>query len=282
LTHGISYGETRDWHASRDADRLKIDEARRKGKVIVAGIFRAILFDLDDTLLENNMDRFLPAYFGLLTPHMASYVPPDKFMSALLAATRAMVENTDPTLTNQQVFAADFFPRVGRTADELMPVFEDFYATQFGQLRSLTRCRPEARAVVQAVFDAGLDVVIATNPLFPETAIRQRMEWADVADFPFRLVTSYETMHACKPHSQYYQEIAECIGRKASECVMVGDDWKNDIAPALQAGLRTYWVNTSTKALDPKGWLNPSGLEFDPPAHGTLADFSLWLAQEER
>jgi len=43
---------------------------------------------------------------------------------------------------------------------------------------------PEARSVVQAVFDAGYDVVIATNPLFPDTAIRQRMEWADVAEFP--------------------------------------------------------------------------------------------------
>jgi HAD superfamily hydrolase (TIGR01549 family) len=250
--------------------------------VIVADTLRAILFDLDDTLLENNMDRFLPAYFGLLTPHVAGYVPPDKFMPALLAATRAMVENADPTITNQQVFAADFFPRVGRTADELMPVFDDFYATQFGKLRSHARCLPEARAAVQAAFGAGYDVVIATNPLFPETAIRQRMEWADVADFPFKLVTSYETMHACKPHPQYYEEIAERIGRKPQECVMVGDDWKNDIAPALQAGLRIYWVNTSAEALDPKGFPNPSGLEFDPRAHGTLADFSRWLAQERQ
>jgi HAD superfamily hydrolase (TIGR01549 family) len=240
---------------------------------------RAILFDLDDTLLENNMERFLKGYFGLLTPHVASLVPPDKFMPALLAATRAMVENTDPTLTNQQAFTADFFPRVGRTMDEMMPVFDDFYATQFGKLYSQARRLPEARAVVQAAFDAGYDAVIATNPLFPETAIRQRMEWADVADFPFKLVTSYETMHTCKPHPRYYREIVERIGRQPGECVMVGDDWKNDIAPALQAGLRAYWVNTSAAALDPKGLPNSSGLEFDPHARGTLADFGRWLAK---
>jgi FMN phosphatase YigB (HAD superfamily) len=43
---------------------------------------RAVLFDLDDTLLENSMDRFLKAYFGLLTPNMAHLIPPEKFISA--------------------------------------------------------------------------------------------------------------------------------------------------------------------------------------------------------
>ena len=229
---------------------------------------RAVLFDLDDTLLENNMDRFLKGYFGLLAPHVAHLVPPDKFMPALLAATRTMVEHTDPTITNQQAFIADFFPRVGRAAEEMMPVLDDFYATQFGKLRDLTRPKPEARAAVQAAFDAGCDVVIATNPLFPETAIRQRMEWADVADFPYRLVTSYEVMCSTKPHPRYYVKIAQHIGREPGECVMVGDDWENDIAPAMQVGLRAYWLNTTADA--------PADT---PTARGTLAQFGAWLAR---
>ncbi len=235
----------------------------------MAAIIRAVLFDLDDTLLENNMDRFLRGYFGLLTPHVAHLVPPDQFMPALLAATQAMVKHTDTTVTNQQAFIADFFPRVGRTAEELMPVFDDFYATQFGKLRGLARPVPEARPVVQAALDAGCDVVIATNPLFPETAIRQRLEWAGVADLPYRLVTSYEVMCSCKPHARYYAEIVERIGRKPGECVMVGDDWENDIAPALRAGLHAYWVNPSAEV--------PAG--FDPRMRGTLAQFGQWLAE---
>ena len=230
---------------------------------------RAILFDLDDTLLENNMDRFLKGYFSLLAPHMAQLVPPDKFMPALLASTRVMVENADPAVTNQQAFSADFFPRVGRTMEEMMPAFDNFYATQFGQLRSLTRPRPEARAVVQSAFEAGLDVVIATNPLFPEAAIRQRMEWAGVADFPFKLVTSYEIVHASKPNPRYYAEIAGCLGRQPGECVMVGDDWSNDIAPAMQAGLHAYWLNQPARL--------PEG--FNPRARGTLATFGRWLSE---
>jgi FMN phosphatase YigB (HAD superfamily) len=54
---------------------------------------------------------------------------------------------------------------------------------------------------------------------------------------------------------------------------MVGDDWGNDIAPAMRAGLRAYWINTNAGMLDPKG------LESDSCARGTLADFGRWLTE---
>lgn len=229
---------------------------------------RAVLFDLDDTLLENNVDRFLKAYFGLLAPHMAHMVPSEKFISALIRATSAMITNQDPSITNQQAFMDEFFPMVGRTAEEMMPLFDEFYAVQFGKLRSLTRPNPSARAAIQAAFDAGCDVVIATNPVFPETAIRQRMEWAGVSDFPFKLITSYEVMHAAKPSCRYYREILEHIGRRADECVMVGDDWGNDMVPAMKAGLQIFWINAETNTMT----------ALDPSARGTLAEFEEWFS----
>jgi len=37
-------------------------------------MIRAILFDLDNTLLTNSMDRFLPAYLELISAHAAGHV----------------------------------------------------------------------------------------------------------------------------------------------------------------------------------------------------------------
>jgi HAD superfamily hydrolase (TIGR01549 family) len=230
----------------------------------MSNTIRAVLFDLDDTLLENNVDRFLKAYFDLLTPSMAHLVPPEKFISALIYATQAMIKNNDAAVTNQQAFINVFFPRVGRTAQEMMPLFDDFYATQFGKLRSLTRPNPSARAVIQTAFDSGCDVVIATNPVFPETAIRQRMEWAGVSNFPYRLITSFEVMHAAKPNPRYYREILEHICRGPEQCIMVGDDWRNDIEPAMKVGLQVFWVNPATDSMN----------AIDPSAGGTLAEFN--------
>ncbi len=224
---------------------------------------RAVLFDLDDTLLVNDMDRFLKAYFGLLTPLVANLVPPHKFISALYHATSAILDNKDPEVTNQQAFSNDFFPRVGRTPEEMIPIFDHFYAEEFGKLRSLTSPDPSARSAIQATLDAGCEVVIATNPVFPDTAIRQRIEWAGVLDFPFRLITSYELMHAAKPSCRYYSEILEYIGRSPHECLMVGNDWVNDIEPAVKTGLQVFWVNAGTSSIS----------EIDSFSRGTLTEF---------
>jgi FMN phosphatase YigB (HAD superfamily) len=224
---------------------------------------RAVLFDLDDTLLENDMNRFVKEYFALLTPHMARLVPPEKFVPALWRGTYAMMANRDRTITNRQAFIADFFPRVGRSVEEMMPLFDDFYTNRFHELRSLTRPRTAARSVLQAALGHGCDIVIATNPIFPETAIRHRMAWAGVSDFPFRLVTTYEVMHAAKPDPFYYTEILERIGREPDESIMVGNDWGNDMEPAMKAGLRVFWINGTSVITN----------DLDPGARGTLEDF---------
>ena len=50
-----------------------------------------------------------------------------------------------------------------------------FYAEDYPGLRSLTRPRPAAVETVRAAFERGCRVAIATNPLFPRTAIEQRL-----------------------------------------------------------------------------------------------------------
>lgn len=234
-------------------------------------MIQAILLDLDDTLLENDMDRFVPAYLEALGQHMAEFFPPEELISHLLQATDAMVQDTDPARTNREAFNAAFFPALGRSREELEPHFDAFYATQFSELRHVTRVRPQARNVVEWAFEKELQVVIATNPLFPRIAVEQRLEWAAVptSQFPYHLVTSYENMHATKPHPAYYREIAQRLSRQAEECLMVGDNWDADIRPALSVGMEAYWI-ADAHAQAPDG-------DFAPVAQGSLSDFDRWI-----
>ena len=50
--------------------------------------------------------------------------------------------------------------------------------------------------------------------MFPHQAVEARLAWAGVpvTEYPYTLVTSYENMHAAKPHQAYYQEILAKIG----------------------------------------------------------------------
>lgn len=47
-----------------------------------------LLIDLDDTLLVNDIDTFLPAYLKALGKHMTAFVAPELMIQHLLAATK--------------------------------------------------------------------------------------------------------------------------------------------------------------------------------------------------
>ena len=159
----------------------------------------AILYDLDDTLLVNSMDTFVPAYLGALTEFMADHVEPRRLTDSLLAAIRTMDRNTDWTRTNAEVFFEAFLPPLGRPQMELGSLFERFYGEVFPRLRSLTRPADGSQAAVRWAREAGHNVVVATNPMFPQTAIEQRIRWADLAPEEFDLVTTVDLPKASEP-----------------------------------------------------------------------------------
>jgi HAD superfamily hydrolase (TIGR01549 family) len=235
---------------------------------------KALLLDLDDTLLVNPVSSFIPAYFDLLSRYAERVIDPDLLLPELMRGTAAMQANDGTGPTNEEAFAAVFYPAVGHPEEELKPVFEEFYAREFPKLRRLTQPIPEARDLVEWAFGHSLQVVIATNPLFPSMAIEERLRWAGVpvSEFPYALVTSYEVMHAAKPNPAYFREIVDHLGRQPEECLMVGDDWEIDMVPASSVGIPAYWIaEPETK---------PPSTEGAAVAQGTLVE--LWAEVEAR
>ncbi len=203
--------------------------------------FKVVLCDLDGTLLPMEMNRFLQAYLGRLSLRFASSIDPKHFVQVLLAATGAMIENTDPTKTNEDVFIESFFGKLGVKPDRMMREFEHFYENDFPDLRRFTKPTPLARQVLNAAIARGCDLVLATNPIFPNVAIRERMRWAGIDDLTFAFITDYESMHFCKPKLQYYEEILHRIGAAPKDCLMVGNDLAKDMV-AAQLGMSTFLV----------------------------------------
>lgn len=224
-------------------------------------MIKAILLDLDDTLLYNNMQDFLPRYFGLLAEFAASSALAAAstqgrldMVQELLVCTREVMANNDPLLTNREVFWAAFSRRTGLSWERTEAFFARFYQERFGQLQAVTRPVPLAPELVQWCQGQGWGVVIATNPLFPPAAIEQRLAWAGlpVTAYQFDLVTTFDNMHATKPQAAYYQEIFSRMGCAPAEAIMVGDDWGNDIAPAAALGCHTYWITPDDAVLPPQ------------------------------
>lgn len=204
----------------------------------------AVLFDLDDTLLGNNMERFVPRYFQLLYNSMQDTPGGLAVIGQLWAATEHAMRTADPARTVQDVLWQALEELSGVRSDVAAPWFDAFYVEQFPLLYAATQPRLIARPLIERCLARGWQVVIATNPVFPRRAVEERLRWAGVpvTELPYALVTTYEIMHATKPHPAYYREILQRIGQEAAACLMVGDDWENDIAPAQALGLATYWT----------------------------------------
>jgi FMN phosphatase YigB (HAD superfamily) len=210
----------------------------------------AVLFDLDDTLLENDMDYFLSRYFPMISDYVQPMIEREQFMKELLFATQEMIQNQDPCVTNHDIFWSVFCQRTGLEQEEMEPFVDRFYQQNFPNLREATKPKSIAINLVQLCFDSCLKVVIATNPLFPLKAIEHRLEWAGVSvkDFNYALVTAYENMYSAKPNPAYYREILSEIEIEPNRAIMVGDDWENDIIPAKAIGLFTFWVSDEAKS----------------------------------
>lgn len=208
-------------------------------------MYKAILFDLDNTLLNSiDFDDLREEFGRLFVEYFAHVVTPDRVVQAMGDAERASDANDGTNKSNGEVFLDAFSRSVGLRPSELDPIFEVLWSEGFPKLRACWKVEPEAREVVSWIFDHGMEVVIATGMMFPKSAVEEKLNWAKVpvTEFDYSFVTHDENMHASKPHPAYYLEVLENIGRQPRECLMVGDDWEHDVVPASVVGIPVYWI----------------------------------------
>jgi FMN phosphatase YigB (HAD superfamily) len=226
-----------------------------------------LLLDLDDTLLNTNMDSFIPAYFQALAKELAPHIAPDLMLRALMSGTKQMMESEDFSQTLEQVFNAVFYPQINSPYEKTATAIENFYDCIFPTLGVVTSPKPGAKPFIDWAFSQGFRIAIATDPLFPRKATYHRLRWAGFEPEQFELVSSFENFHFSKTHPAYYAEILGRMGCPDGPVLMVGNDMDRDIRPAQMLGLATYHVDEESAS--------PSGLEAG--RQGKLADLRLWI-----
>ena len=181
-----------------------------------------------------------------------------------------MAQNQNPDCLLKEVFDDRFFPAIGMQTADLNSVISSFYSNVFPTLKDMTGVRPAAIALVKEAVSRDYRVVIATNPLFPLTAIEQRLEWAGLspAEYPFSLIPSYENMHFAKPNPAYLAELLALLGWPEVPAVMVGNNLKSDIDCARRLGLPSFHILEET---------NGSEVQSERHATGGLSQIIPWI-----
>lgn len=205
-------------------------------------MLKAVLLDLDNTLLVNPQEVFVPEYLRAVAGHFG-----EAFSVPLMRATRPLMGTRDMMTSNTDVILGELAGQTGRDAGLLRTEFEAFYRSDaYAQLVRCTQPVAGAGELLRWLGDERYMVVIATNPLYPAEAILRRLAWAGLPDTldAYALVTHADAMRFVKPDPAYYAEILGHLGVEADEALMVGDSMDNDILPAQTVGLHTCFLES--------------------------------------
>lgn len=200
---------------------------------------KAVLFDLDGTLLPIDQDNFVATYVRGLVEHAASQgYCREAAYRAVMEGSSAMQAN-DGSVTNEEAFFKAFSAALGLD-DVDRSMFDGYYVSEFQKIKEL-HCgfEPRMREAVDLVKSKGLMAVLATNPMFPSVATESRMRWAGFTPEDFAHFTTYEDYRTGKPSLNYYREVLSRLSLDPAECAMIGNDVGDDM-PAGELGMRTF------------------------------------------
>ena len=200
---------------------------------------KAVLFDLDGTLLPMDQDVFVKSYFKGIAAKLAPCgYEPKALIDAIWTGTVEMIKN-DGHITNEEAFWNCFVSIFGEKALADMPVFEKFYEENFDAVKEVCGYNPKAAETVEKLRKAGIRVALATNPIFPSIATEKRIRWAGLKPVDFEFFTTYENSKYCKPNLCYYKELLKQLGVLPEECMMVGNDVGDDMV-AEELGMEVF------------------------------------------
>ncbi len=229
------------------------------------------LFDLDGTLLPLNEEDFIKKYFGLLGEKFARMgLNPEEMIKLLWYGTKNMITNNGEK-SNEEVFWETFRP-TSEEQPKMKQSLEHFYTNEFFHVKTSTKTSIYADKIIKHLKAQGFRVILATNPLFPFVATKQRVEWAglDIRDFAY--ISTYENSFFAKPNLKYYQSILEKFALKPEETIMIGNDAEEDMI-AEKLGLATYLV---TDCLN-----NKNNIDISKYDSGSLEDLYNKLIKEK-
>lgn len=231
-----------------------------------------ILFDMDGTLVPFVNDDFIKLYFKGLTKKLAPLgYEPKKTIDDIWAGTAMMIKN-DGSRLNSEVFWETFRARNPEKLDT-KPFCDDFYENEFDEAKAALREARDLRPMINRLKNAGFELILSSNPVFPLSAMKTRLKWVNLDESDFLLVTNYDNSTFCKPNPKYFAEILEKAGKTADECVVVGNSVKEDILPAKSLGLAAFWVTDYPENPD-----NADVSSFDKGSVASAEEFLLGLA----
>lgn len=227
-------------------------------------MIQAILFDIEGTLTNLDMVKFMQNYLGILAPRFAHLIPPDKFSKQLQKTMENIQKEPKPDLTVMQYFFEDFSKATGQSVQTLKPIFENFYSSDFPALHCLVQPNSEGVKVVVNAIQHGFLTAIVSDPLMPLMAIYEQVRWSGLTPEHFKVIAALDNFHYTKPSLEFFNEVAEKLGVRPESCLLVSTH-RNDLI-SQELGMKVFLVGYTLESEDKTNY------------GGSLEDLSLLIS----
>lgn len=191
----------------------------------------AVIFDLNDTLFDD-AGCTLAGLRALAAEHPALAALPQAELftrhAALLAALEHEVYAGILSVEDARV------RRLGQLLEGVAAAYV-YHAASRGHYRPLSG----ALELLRALHKRGLQLAVLTN--CPRPVQTAKLGACGFGPYLHAAVTTSDAPP--KPDPASYHAACKALGVQPDQAVMVGDNWHNDVAGAVRAGLRTVWYN---------------------------------------
>ena len=210
-------------------------------------MLRAVLFDLDDTLIdwsgvEDNWEIRDQKYSRGVFDYICDEVQPlddfDQYVTEFRERIRAAWENGRGSLRA---------PHLGRVLKDTL-VAMGVPPGEIDERRCLEAygwkaapgliAFPEVPAVLQLLRDNGVHIAIVTNAHIPMWVRDRELAQLELLDYFVDCRVSAADVGYLKPHPDIFKCALDCVGVQPDEAIFVGDHPVADIAGAQGAGLK--------------------------------------------
>jgi FMN phosphatase YigB (HAD superfamily) len=201
-----------------------------------------LFIDLDGTLLASQQGKLRVSFIR----HATAFLKKEYrlgFFSAfkLIHEMRLAAEGGDPAIRNELRVAQVFSRKFSISEEEGLKRAREMVISIFSQLEGHFKPIAGALEFIQWASEH-YHLTLATNPVWPKVVVLKRLGWSGIAENYFKVITTAETMHHCKPDVGYYRELLDQSKITHDSVIMIGDSAKKDL-PALKVGIPVFLLS---------------------------------------
>lgn len=221
----------------------------------MAALPKAILFDLDDTIISAGSRKLV--FLTLAEEFAAAFAPLTPAEAAARLEAHAAVFWDDPErhrhrrlnlAEGRRTMIAEAFAGMSAEAPGATPKAAEAFAARLHAAREENRLFPSAVETLEAIRSAGVKMALVTNG----SADMQR---AKIAQFDLARLFDHIQIEGeagfGKPEERAYLHAMQALGVEAADTWMVGDNLEWEVAAPQRLGIFAVWHDHLGEGLPP-------------------------------